>query len=166
MHPEAALSCRIPRCLGDALPRIMRCLVWVGALVLMASTASALDFRSVADVPAILYAGPSVKTEKLYAVSAASPVEVISAIEGWVKVRTVGGEIAWAEAGSLVTRRMVAVVAPVATVRTGPGDTTPGTVAVKKGVVLEFIEIAGPWVKVRHRDGLQGYLKTSEVWGL
>ena len=59
-----------------------------GAIGLFATTASALDFRSIADAPSILYGGPSLKTEKLYVVSAASPVEVISAIEGWVKVRT------------------------------------------------------------------------------
>ena len=50
---------------------------WLGAFALFATTASALDFRSIADAPAILYGGPSLKTEKLYVVSAASP-EIIS----------------------------------------------------------------------------------------
>jgi hypothetical protein len=32
---------------------------------------------------------------------------------------------------------------------------------------VEFIE-AGPagWAKVRHRDGAQGYVKASQIWGL
>jgi hypothetical protein len=25
---------------------------------------------------------------------------------------------------------------------------------------------AGGWIKVRHRDGLTGYVKNSEVWGI
>ena len=138
----------------------------MGALALLATTASALDFRSVADAPAILYGGPSLKTEKLYVVSAASPVEVISAIEGWVKVRTVGGEIAWAESGSLVPRRTVAVVVPVAVVRAAPADAAQSTASVRKGVVLEFIDSTGTWVHVRHRDGVQGFVRSAEVWGL
>ena len=137
-----------------------------GAIGLIATTASALDFRSIADAPAILYGGPSLKTEKLYVVSAASPVEVISAIEGWVKVRTVGGEIAWAESASLVPRRMVAIVVPVAVIRASPADTAQSSASARKGVALEFVESSGAWVRVRHRDGIQGYVRATEVWGL
>lgn len=137
-----------------------------GAIGLFATTASALDFRSIADAPSILYGGPSLKTEKLYVVSAASPVEVISAIEGWVKVRTVGGEIAWAESASLVPRRMVAIVVPVAVIRASPADTAQSSASARKGVALEFVESSGAWVRVRHRDGIQGYVRATEVWGL
>ncbi len=139
---------------------------WLGAFALFATTASALDFRSVADAPAILYGGPSLKTEKLYVVSATSPVEVISAIEGWVKVRTVGGEIAWAESGALLPRRTVAITVPVAVIRAGPADTAQSSASVRKGVVLEFLESSGAWVRIRHRDGIQGYVRAAEVWGL
>lgn len=137
-----------------------------GAIGLFATTASALDFRSIADAPSILYGGPSLKTEKFYVVSAASPVEVISAIEGWVKVRTVGGEIAWAESASLVPRRMVAIVVPVAVIRASPADTAQSSASARKGVALEFVESSGAWVRVRHRDGIQGYVRATEVWGL
>ena len=137
-----------------------------GAIGLFATTASALDFRSIADAPSILYGGPSLKTEKLYVVSAASPVEVISAIEGWVKVRMVGGEIAWAESASLVPRRMVAIVVPVAVIRASPADTAQSSASARKGVALEFVESSGAWVRVRHRDGIQGYVRATEVWGL
>lgn len=139
---------------------------WLGAFVLFATTASALDFRSIADAPAILYGGPSLKTEKLYVVSAASPVEVIAAIEGWVKVRTVGGEIAWAESASLLPRRTVAIAVPVAVIRASPADTSQSSASAQKGVVLEFVESSGAWVRVRHRDGIQGYVRAAEVWGL
>ena len=35
-----------------------------------------------------------------------------------------------------------------------------------KGVALEIVELGmDPWVKVRHRDGQIGYVRTSQVWG-
>ena len=38
---------------------------------------------------------------------------------------------------------------------------------VDKGVLLEMSEQpSSGWVKVRHKDGQSGYVKTSEVWGL
>ncbi len=34
-------------------------------------------------------------------------------------------------------------------------------------VLLQLIEPAADgWVKVRHRDGAQGYVRVSQVWGL
>ena len=37
----------------------------------------------------------------------------------------------------------------------------------ERDVILELLEAApGGWVKVRHRDGQSGFLKTPQVWGL
>jgi hypothetical protein len=37
----------------------------------------------------------------------------------------------------------------------------------EKDVVLDFMEMAaGGWVKVRHRDGLIGFVPANAVWGL
>jgi hypothetical protein len=37
----------------------------------------------------------------------------------------------------------------------------------RRGVALEVIELgAGPWVKVRHRDGQIGFVRANQVWGL
>ena len=143
----------------------MRRLVF-GALGLFATAAWPLDFRSIGEVPAVLYGGPSQKTEKLYVVSVASPVEVISAIDGWAKVRTVGGEIAWVESGALAARRTVAVTAPVAAIRAAPAYTAAVVVSARKGVVLELLDGTGAWARVRHRDGAQGYLRNDQIWGL
>jgi hypothetical protein len=36
-----------------------------------------------------------------------------------------------------------------------------------KNVLLELVDPeAGPWVRVRHRDGISGYVKASDVWGI
>ncbi len=139
---------------------------WLGLLGLVATAAWPLDFRSIGEAPALLYGGPSQKTEKLYVVSAASPVEIVSAFEGWAKVRTVGGEIAWVESSALTARRTVAITALVAPIRAAPGESAPVVVSARKGVVLEFLDVSGAWAHVRHRDGAQGYVRNDQVWGL
>jgi SH3-like domain-containing protein len=35
-----------------------------------------------------------------------------------------------------------------------------------KHVILEVVEPpAGEWIKVRHRDGQQGFIRVAHVWG-
>ena len=36
----------------------------------------------------------------------------------------------------------------------------------EKDVVVDFVEPAkAGWVKIKHRDGLTGFIQTSAVWG-
>lgn len=135
------------------------------ALALCGLPASALEFRSVGDAPAPLYDGPSLKTKRTHVVSRATPVEVISSMEGWVKVREPGGQLGWVEAGALVAQRHV-VVTGAATVRAEPVDTGAAVFEAKPGLILEFVDSDGLWARVRHRDGLAGYVRAQQVWGL
>ena len=46
-------------------------------------------------------------------------------------------------------------------------DDAPLVFEAQKGVALEFVEAgAAGWAKVRHRDGVAGYVRASQVWGL
>jgi hypothetical protein len=38
--------------------------------------------------------------------------------------------------------------------------------SVERGVLLELAEpVASSWIKVRHRDGPTGFVRTADVWG-
>ncbi len=93
-------------------------------------------------------------------------MEVISTIEGWAKVREHGGRIAWMESRALTTRRSVLVSTPTATVREAATEAAAPVFDAKRALLLEMVEVAGAWVRVRHRDGLSGYLRATEIWGL
>lgn len=140
--------------------------LWLLALVAAAPVHAALEFRSVGDAPAILYDGPSLKANKLLIASRGSPMEVVSTLEGWVKVREPGGQLAWVEAKSLGTKRTVSVSVAMAQVRAGQAESSPLVFQAQQGVILELIEATGAWVHVRHRDGLAGYVRAHQVWGL
>jgi SH3-like domain-containing protein len=144
---------------------------WRIGLILLAAVAAtpvraALEFRSVGETPAVLYDGPSVKANKVFVASRGSPMEVVSTLEGWVKVREPGGQLAWVEAVALVTKRTVSVSAALAPVRAAPAEASPPVFQAQQGVILELIEAVGAWAHVRHRDGLTGYVRASQVWGL
>lgn len=126
---------------------------------------AAAEFRSVAENASVLYDAPSVKAKKLYVVSHGYPVEIVVQVEGWSKVRDASGELTWIESRHLVEKRTVLVKAPLAPVREAADDRAPIVFQAQQDVVLELIEVAGPWLRVRHRDGQAGYLRTSQAWG-
>ena len=137
------------------------------ALLLAAVSAQAFDFKSVGNAPAILYDAPSTGGQKLFVAPRGMPLEVVLSYGEWDKVRDASGEMAWTEAKGLSARRnLVARVANLK-VRASPDETSSPVLLLDKGVLLEMMEQPGSgWIKVRHKDGQVGYVKTSEVWGL
>lgn len=149
---------------GPEVKRVACCALLLAMAALPAR--AGLEFRSVGELPAILYDGPSLKATKVFVASRGSPMEVVSTLEGWVKVREPGGQLAWVEAKALVSKRTVSVSVPQATVYMAPADTAPPAFHVQQGVILDLLEASGAWVQVKHRDGLTGYVRANQVWGL
>jgi SH3-like domain-containing protein len=142
----------------------MTAAIALGAL--SAGSAAALEFRSVSDNAAILYDAPSVKGKKLYVVGRGYPVEVVVAVEGWVKVRDAGGEFSWIESKLLSDRRTVMVKVPLAQVHESADERSPIVFQAQQNVLLDLVEVAaGGWLRVRHRDGQGGFVKAAQVWG-
>jgi len=135
--------------------------------VLAAPSAFAFDFKTVGAASAILYETPSAKGKKLYRAPPGMPLQVLIAYGEWVKVRDMNGDVAWTQARSLEVRRNVLVRTPGARVHSGPDDSSPVLMTADKGVLLELIDPnALVWARVRHRDGVVGYIKVSDIWGL
>lgn len=145
------------------LPRVIS-----GALLLLASASGcAFDFKTVGGAPAVLYDAPSVKGGKLYIAPAGMPVEVVLSYGDWVKVRDASGDMAWLEAKLLSARRNVVVRNPNARVRASADETGNTVMTADKGVLLELVDPqASSWLKVRHKDGIAGFIKAADVWGI
>jgi SH3-like domain-containing protein len=141
---------------------------WLATLVglAMAAPALALDFRTVVE-PALMYDAPSQQAKPLFAVARGTPVEMVVALDAWVKVRDVKGELAWVEKRLLSEKRNLMMRGDRAQVRASPDDSAALVFEAEKDVLVDLVE-SGPagWAKVRHRDGQQGFVKASQVWGL
>lgn len=132
----------------------------------LAAAASAAEYGSVGGSGAVLYDGPSADARKVFAAPAGMPVELLSLIDQWVKVRDQTGQSFWVQRGDLSPRRTV-VTTRVASVRSAPRDDAVLSFRVQQGVLLDVIGSApgSGWVQVRHAEGDSGYVRADEVWG-
>ena len=129
------------------------------------SPAWAVEYRTV-DSTTVLYDAPSQRGTKQFVIRRDTPVEVVVSLEGWVKVRDAEGGLAWIEKKYLATRRSVIVKAEQAEILKKAEDGADLTFAAERNVSLEYLEtLPGGWVKVRHRDGQEGFVRAGQVWG-
>jgi SH3-like domain-containing protein len=137
------------------------------ASLVFSFSANALEFRSVAPAKAILYDAPSLEASKLYILSASYPVEVIVNLGDWVKVRDQLGGLSWIENKALSSKRTVLVIAKT-DVKLAEDAASALVATVEKDVVLELVSPLNKngWVKVKHKDGITGYVQASALWGI
>jgi SH3-like domain-containing protein len=137
------------------------------AIALAATPAAAAEYRALGDKPAILYDAPSTRADRLFVASRYYPFEVLVKLDQWTKVRDFNGEVAWVENVALGARPTVLVTVPLADVRAAPNAASPLAFEAYKHVILEVQEApADGWLKVRHRDGQQGFIRVAHVWGI
>jgi len=142
-------------------------LIVLSILAFVPVTASALDFRSVAVTKAVLYDAPSNAAKKVLLLSQNYPVEVIVNLGDWLKVRDAQGALNWVEAKHLSNKHTVMVIASKAEIRQSTDVTSNLVAIVEKDVVLEVADtkLNNGWLKVKHRDGVTGYILLSAIWG-
>lgn len=147
--------------------RLVRLIAAASIVALAPAVCMAAEFRTVGPMPAIFYDAPSHKAPKLFVAPQGMPVEVVLRYREWVKVRDFYGDAAWTEATGLLPRRSVVVRFDGVGMRASPDDIAPLLMVADKGVVLELVdrEIT-TWVQVRHKDGLTGYVKATDLWGI
>jgi SH3-like domain-containing protein len=145
----------------------MRRAAALAALLLAALPAAAVEYRSIGERAVILYDAPSTRADRLFIATRGYPFEVLVKLEQWTKVRDVNGEVAWVENKSLADKPAALVTVPVADVHAEPNAQSPLVFEAYKQVLLDVLEPpSGEWVKVRHRDGQQGYIRVAQVWGV
>ena len=132
---------------------------------LLFSSLALAEFRSVSAPKAILYDSPSPQGNKLFILSQGYPVEMVVVLADWVKVRDKQGTLSWIEAKYLATQRTLLITTNVEVKQT-PEPSGALVARLEKDVVVDFVEPAQKgWVKIKHHDGLTGFIPTPAVWG-
>jgi SH3-like domain-containing protein len=136
-------------------------------LALAALPALGAEYRALGERPAVLYDAPSTRADRLFVASRLYPFEVLVKLELWTKVRDANGEVAWVENSALGAKSTVLVTVPLADVRVAPDVKSDLVFEAYKNVILEVLAPPnGEWVKVRHRDGQEGFIRLAHVWGV
>lgn len=135
--------------------------------VLLSAVVSAGEMRSVLTDAAVLFDAPSVKSKKLYLVRKQTPLEVLVSLDGMSKVRDAEGTIAWIDKSVLSDVRTVVVIAAQADIRQSPALSAPVLASAEKWLALTLLELpVNGWAKVRHQDGVVGFVRQNQVWGI
>jgi len=139
--------------------------VWIVCFI---SQSAYAEFRSVAFAKTILYEAPSATTKRVYLVGEGYPLEIIVNLGDWLKVRDPYGTLSWVESKNLQSKRTVIVKADKANIYKDPESKSALVATIEKDVVIELSDplIANGWIKVRYQQDLDGYLQTSQVWGI
>ena len=144
----------------------VRAALLVLLLSLNAHVGAALEYLSLADNAVIMYNAPSIKADKLYVASRHLPVEAVVRVEGWIKVRDSSGILSWVEQKAISGKRFVVVIEQQAQIYQAADINSTLLFLAQKDVVFEWLEnSSNGWVKVRHRNGQSGYVKTNQIWG-
>lgn len=140
------------------------------ALAALAVAGPALaEFKAVQSPAAILYDAPSKQAKKLFVAPRGMPVEVLSVLPAWIKIRDHSGDVMWVERAELGPVKSLLTTA-VAGVHQTAAESSPLLFQIERGVLVEIAEMPSPanngWVKVKAADGSWGFVKTSDVYGL
>ena len=139
--------------------------VWIVCFI---SQSAYAEFRSVAFAKTILYEAPSATTKRVYLVGEGYPLEIIVNLGDWLKVRDPYGTLSWVESKNLQSKRTVIVKVDKANIYKDPESKSALVATIEKDVVIELSDplIANGWIKVRYQQDLDGYIQTSQVWGI
>ena len=139
--------------------------IWVVCVI---SQSAYAEFRSVSSGKTILYEAPSATTKRVYLVGEGYPLDIIVNLGDWLKVRDSSGTLSWVESKNLQSKRTVIVKVDKANIYKEPESKSALIATTEKDVVIELSDplITNGWIKVRYQQDLDGYIQTSQVWGI
>lgn len=133
---------------------------------LTAANVQAADFRSVAVAKTVSYDAPSQEAKKILIFSQGYPLEVIVNLGEWLKVRDAAGTLSWVEAKQTAQKRMVIATASTP-VRQSDNTDAALVATLEKDVAVELVaDNKNGWVKVKHANGVTGFVQSSQLWGM
>ena len=109
--------------------------------------------------------GPGTNYKILWQLDRGYPLWIIQKKEKWYKVRDFEGDTGWVYAPLTNRDAHVVVKKNRINVRSGPGTRYRIVAKAKRGVVFTTVKRAKGWVKVRHQEGVTGWVARHLVWG-
>ncbi|MFU8819425.1 MAG: SH3 domain-containing protein [Desulfurivibrio sp.] len=145
--------------------------LWLGLLVTAAlligteAAAQAIEMVSV-DRPKInMRSGPGTNHSILWELGRGYPLMVIGRQDKWLRVRDFENDEGWVYQPLVGRKAHLVVKAKIVNIRSGPGTRYRVVGQAKYGVVLRTQERRSGWVKVRHENGLAGWVARDLLWG-
>jgi SH3-like domain-containing protein len=134
-------------------------------LVLLTATVASARMVSVNGSKTNLRSGPGTNYAILWELGKGYPLRVIDSRDGWLKVVDFENDEGWVS-GKLVSRNPHVIVKKNRiNIRSGPGTGYKLVGQANYGVVFRTLESRSGWVKIRHENGMTGWVQRSLLWG-
>lgn len=130
------------------------------------SSAAAGEYVSVSADGVFVRATPSAKGEKRSELFSGFPLKVVQRQDQWLRVIDFEGDEGWIQATQLSGEKAVIANRKKINLREDPNSdkNNPIVAIVKYGVVFTPLEQKGEWLKVRHAEGVEGWVQKDLVW--
>ncbi len=122
-------------------------------------------FVTVAADEANVRQGPADSYDVIMKFNRDYPLEVQDGAEGWLKVIDVDGDRGWISAKLVAFEPCVITKKDDSNVREAGSTEHPIVFTTQKGVILRVLEEKDGWLKVKHRDGDEGWISAKIVFG-
>lgn len=120
---------------------------------------------SIKGVNVNMRSGPGKNFEVVWELGHGYPLEVIESKGQWVRVRDADNDTGWVKQRLLANVAHVVVKKPMINIRSGPSRKHRVLGQAKDGVVFKTMGKRKGWIKVRHENGLVGWVARELVWG-
>ncbi len=147
--------------LGKVIVIMLLSLVWVAAT----AVGSQAKMVTVAKNWINLRSGPGIKYKVLWQLDKGYPLKVIETRGKWYKVRDYENDVGWVHSSLTSPKPHVIVKKSRVNVRSGPGTDKEKIAMAEKGTVFSTLKRTKNWVKVRHEQGVTGWISRRLVWG-
>ncbi len=109
---------------------------------------------------------PSARGEAQGEVFAGFPLQIVESKGDWAEVVDFEGDKGWVNNSMISPRKAVIVKEQKIELREAPNTDAGNQIVVtaRYGVTFTPLESKGEWLKVRHEDGTEGWLRSDQVW--
>ncbi|MCK5323386.1 MAG: SH3 domain-containing protein [Desulfobulbaceae bacterium] len=137
-----------------------------GILVILFS-ASVCHSRmvSIANEKVNLRSGPGKKYSVLWELGKGFPLQIVSSKGNWLKVTDFEKDTGWIYKKLITDKRHLIVKKKRVNIRNKPGKNGNIIGKANYGVVFRTLETKSGWAKVKHENGLTGWIKRDLLWG-
>lgn len=133
--------------------------------MLAVSSVEAISLVSVDGENVNMRSGPGSNYSVLWELGNGFPLQVLGEKGDWLKVADFEGDSGWIYSKLVTKKSHLIVKKKRINVRSGPGSRYRLVGKANYGVVFRTIKVSKGWAKVKHENGLAGWVKRDLLWG-
>jgi len=135
------------------------------SLVLLTCAAVQAVMVSVAVDKIKMHASAGEKSPVLWTLGIGYPLSVVDDQGDWLKVQDFAGDTGWVATKQIDRKPHMIVKDDLVDVRSGPSNRFKLVGRANNGVVFQTLKVKTNWIKVKHQNGLTGWISRSQLWG-